>query len=69
MPTNRHHGHQNSGPTLFAYEYRLRADGAATVVDFDGTVELAGPKALLGRAVKRGIDANLATLRDVLERR
>jgi carbon monoxide dehydrogenase subunit G len=57
-----------SGPTPFAYEYRLRPDGAATVVELDAAVDLAGPKALLGRAIKRGIDANLATLREVLER-
>jgi carbon monoxide dehydrogenase subunit G len=57
-----------SGPTPFAYEYRLRADGGATVVDLDAAVDLAGPKLLLGRAIKRGIDANLATLRDTLER-
>jgi carbon monoxide dehydrogenase subunit G len=57
-----------SGPTPFAYEYRLRADGGATVVDLDTAVDLAGPKLLLGRAIKRGIDTNLATLRDTLER-
>ena len=57
-----------SGPTPFAYRYRLVPDGEATVVEFDGTVELGGPQALVGRAIKRGIDANLATLRNTLER-
>ena len=57
-----------SGPTPFSYRYRLVPDGEATVVEFDGTVELGGPQALVGRAIKRGIDANLATLRNTLER-
>lgn len=57
-----------SGPTPFSYRYRLVPDGEATVVEFDGTVELGGPQALLRRAIRRGIDANLATLRNALER-
>jgi uncharacterized protein YndB with AHSA1/START domain len=57
-----------SGPTPFVYEYRVRAEGAATIVELDAEVDLPGPKLLVGRAVKRGIDANLATLRDALER-
>jgi uncharacterized protein YndB with AHSA1/START domain len=61
-----------SGPTPFTYRYRLTPGGGATVVALDATVDLGAPAALLGplaaRAVKRGIDANLATLRDALER-
>jgi uncharacterized protein YndB with AHSA1/START domain len=61
-----------SGPTPFAYRYRLTPDGGATLVALDATVELGRPAELLGplaaRAVKHGIDANLATLRDALER-
>src|SRR3954447_21419155 len=57
-----------SGPTPFVYEYRLRAEGGATVVELDAEADLPGPKLLVGRVVKRGIDANLATLRDLLER-
>ena len=61
-----------SGPTPFLYRYSLSEEGAATVVALDASVELDGPFALLGplagRAVRRGIDANLATLREVLER-
>jgi carbon monoxide dehydrogenase subunit G len=61
-----------SGPTPFRYRYSLSEAGGATVVALDASVELDGPLALLGplggRAVRRGIDANLATLRDALER-
>jgi uncharacterized protein YndB with AHSA1/START domain len=61
-----------SGPTPFLYEYSLSEEEGATVVALDASVELDGPFAVLGRvagrAVKRGIDANLAALRDALER-
>jgi Polyketide cyclase / dehydrase and lipid transport len=61
-----------SGPTPFLYRYSLTDADAATIVALDASVELdrafglLGP--LAGRAVKRGIDDNLATLRAVLER-
>ena len=62
-----------SGPTPFLYRYSLTEAGDATVVALDAAVELDGAFGRLGplasRAVKRGIDANLATLRDALERR
>src|SRR3954462_7549761 len=57
-----------SGPTPFVYEYRLREEGGATVVELDAEADVPGPRLLVGRAVKHGIDANLATLRDALER-
>ncbi|HET8759278.1 MAG TPA: SRPBCC family protein [Solirubrobacteraceae bacterium] len=61
-----------SGPTPFLYRYSLTEAGGATVVGLDASVELDGAAGLLGplagRAVKRGVDANLATLRAALER-
>ena len=60
-----------SGPTPFTYRYRFIADGSATVLELDATVDLAGPAALVGplaaRAIKRGVDANLATLKHIQE--
>jgi uncharacterized protein YndB with AHSA1/START domain len=62
-----------SGPTPFVYRYRFIADGAATILELDATVDLAGLAALAGplagRAVKRGVDANLATLKRIQESR
>jgi carbon monoxide dehydrogenase subunit G len=61
------------GPTPFTYRYRLVATGAATVIELDAEVELPGLAELVaplaGRAIKRGVDANLATLKQLLERR
>jgi carbon monoxide dehydrogenase subunit G len=57
-----------SGPTPFAYEYRLSEDPGGTVVELEARVELGPLGRLAARGVKRGIDANLATLRDALER-
>ena len=48
-----------SGPTPFLYRYRFSADGAATVVELDGEIEV--PR-LLAPGLRRGIAANLATL-------
>jgi hypothetical protein len=60
-----------SGPTPFLYRYRFIADGTATVIELDASVELAGLTGRLGplaaRAVKRGVDANLASLKRLLE--
>jgi uncharacterized protein YndB with AHSA1/START domain len=60
-----------SGPTPFVYRYRFVADGAATAVELDATVDLGRAAALLAplaaRAVKRGVDANFATLKELLE--
>jgi uncharacterized membrane protein len=60
-----------SGPTPFTYRYRLDPERDGTVVHLDATVEL--PRAatlvapLAGRAIKRGVDANLAALKRILE--
>jgi hypothetical protein len=60
-----------SGPTPFVYRYRVSPDSGGTVVALDGSVELPLPAALVAplaaRAVKRGVDANLATLKRSLE--
>jgi carbon monoxide dehydrogenase subunit G len=60
-----------SGRTPFLYRYRFTRAGDATDVRLDATVELGGAAALLGplaaRAVKRGVDANFAVLRQILE--
>ncbi|HEU4450654.1 MAG TPA: SRPBCC family protein [Gaiellaceae bacterium] len=62
-----------SGPTPFVYRYTLSPRDGGTVVELDAEVELSGAPALVGplarRAVKRGVDDNFATLKDVLERR
>jgi carbon monoxide dehydrogenase subunit G len=60
-----------SGPTPFLYNYRFVPDGAGTVVHLDASVDLPGVSAVLGllaaRAVRRGVDANLAALKHMLE--
>jgi uncharacterized protein YndB with AHSA1/START domain len=60
-----------SGPTPFTYRYTFTADGGATVLELDATAELGGAASLLGplaaRAVKRGVEANFATLKGILE--
>jgi uncharacterized protein YndB with AHSA1/START domain len=60
-----------TGPTPFVYRYRFIEDGGGTVVELDATVELTGAAALVpalpARAIKRGVDANLATLKHTLE--
>ena len=57
-----------SGPTPFAYRYTLTGEEGATVVALDAEVELGRLGPIAARAVRRGVDANLATLRDALER-
>ena len=60
-----------SGPTPLFYRYRFERAGGGTLVTLLAEVELRGPAALAGplatRAVRRGVDANLATLRSILE--
>jgi uncharacterized membrane protein len=61
-----------SGPTPFVYRYRFSAGAHGTEVHLDAEVELSGAAALVSRlaarAVKRGVDANLASLKQALER-
>ena len=60
-----------SGPTPFLYHYRFAPDGPETVIHLDASVELPGATAAFGplaaRAVRRGVDANLAALKHALE--
>ena len=61
-----------SGPTPFVYRYRFTADDHATIVELDARVDLSGPATLVAAlatpAVKRGVDANLGTLKELQER-
>jgi uncharacterized protein YndB with AHSA1/START domain len=60
-----------SGPTPFLYGYLFSSAGGGTLVELDAEVELHGAAALVPqlarRAVKNGVDENLATLKRVLE--
>jgi hypothetical protein len=60
-----------SGPTPFPYCFRFASDGTDTVVHLEATVELPGVAAVLGplaaRRVRRGVDANFAALKRILE--
>jgi uncharacterized protein YndB with AHSA1/START domain len=60
-----------SGPTPFVYRYRFDSDGPTTVVHLAAEVKLSGIARALGplgaRVVKRGVDANFATLRQILQ--
>ena len=60
-----------SGPTPFVYRYRFSSDGPCTVVQLEASVELPGVAAVLGplaaRGVKRGVEANFASLKRMLE--
>ena len=57
------------GPTPFNYRYRFTEADGATIVTLAGDLELGGVFSLLpARAFLRGIDANLTTLRRLLER-
>jgi len=59
------------GPTPFVYHYGFASDGAHTIVHLDAKVELPGVADMLGpraaRWVKRGVDANFASLKRALE--
>ena len=60
-----------SGPTPFTYVYRFSADNGETIVRLNAEVELEGVASLLPqvarRAVRRGVDDNLASLKVILE--
>ena len=60
-----------AGPTPFLYRYRFSAENDETVIELEAEVELPRAAALLPqlarRAVKQGVDANFATLKQILE--
>ena len=60
-----------AGPTPFLYRYRFAAENGETSIQLDAQVEPPGAAALLPqlarRAVKKGVDDNLATLKQILE--
>jgi hypothetical protein len=61
-----------SGPTPFSDRYTFASDGGGgTVLALDATADPGGAAKLLGplaaHAVKRGVEANLATLKRTLE--
>jgi hypothetical protein len=62
-----------SGPTPFVYRLHFASEGGATVVRLEAEVRLGGAADLLGplarRAVRGGVDENLATLKRILETR
>jgi uncharacterized protein YndB with AHSA1/START domain len=60
-----------AGPTPFLYRYHLSAENGETVVKLDAQVELPGAAAFLPqlarRLVNKGVNDNLATLKQILE--
>jgi uncharacterized protein YndB with AHSA1/START domain len=60
-----------AGPTPFLYRYRFSAENDEAVIELEAEVELPRAAALLPqlarRAVKQGVDANFATLKQILE--
>lgn len=60
-----------AGPTPFLYRYELSAENGETVLSLDAEVELPGAAAFLPRLarrlVKKGVNDNLATLKQILE--
>ena len=60
-----------AGPTPFMYRYRFTAENGETVMQLEAEVELPRAAALLPqlarRAVKKGVDDNFATLKQILE--
>jgi hypothetical protein len=61
-----------SGPTPLIYRYRLSAEPNGTLVQLHATIAPHGIATITGplavRGVKRGMDANLAALKTILER-
>jgi uncharacterized protein YndB with AHSA1/START domain len=61
-----------TGPTPFRYHYRFAAHNGHTIVHLDAQLQLSGLAAftspLARRAVQRGVDDNLATLKHNLEK-
>jgi uncharacterized protein YndB with AHSA1/START domain len=61
-----------SGPTPFVYRYRFEPAEDGTRLTLTAEVEVSGlaslAPGLAAHAVRRGVDANFATLRSILER-
>jgi hypothetical protein len=59
-----------AGPTPFLYRYRFSAENGETVVKLEAEVELPGAAAFLPqlarRLVKKGVNDNFATLKQLL---
>jgi uncharacterized protein YndB with AHSA1/START domain len=62
----------SAGPTAFLYRYRFASENGGAIVKLDAEVELPGAASfipqLARRAMKCGVDDNLATLKRILER-
>jgi uncharacterized protein YndB with AHSA1/START domain len=60
-----------AGPTPFHYRYQFSTENGETVMKLDAEVELPGAAAFLpqlaGRLVKKGVNDNFATLKQILE--
>jgi uncharacterized protein YndB with AHSA1/START domain len=60
-----------TGPTPFLYRHRFDVENGETVMTLDAEVELPGAAAFLPqlarRLVKKGVDDNLTTLKQILE--
>ena len=60
-----------TGPTPFLYDYRFTGNDSAATVNLTAQAELVGMASLVRplaeRGLQRGIDANLKTLRDILQ--
>lgn len=60
-----------TGPTPFLYRYRFALENGKTIVQLDAQVELDGVASFMPQlarlAVKRGVDDNLAALKQILE--
>lgn len=73
MPPHEYTFRTTAGPTPFLYRYQFAAQNGETVVQLDAQVELDGVATrlpqLARRAVKKGVDDNLATLKVILEKR
>ena len=69
----RVHTPHDSGANPFLYRYLFAAQNGETVVQLDAQVELDGVATrlpqLARRALKKGVDDNLATLKAILEQR
>lgn len=71
-PNQRFSIRTNDGPTPFKYQYSLRTEDNTVYVNLKSMIEEKGlpfrlPKFLASRAIKRGVDDNLRTLKSIIE--